>query len=178
MHNLAQEAREAIPETDRMGVRLQNPEDLLRRRLRERRRKPVDFRNTVLLHVYDLEGGKDVPTREESTIFHGDGDANCGGPWPRNKEAKWEIGVDRMFLEQAKFCEKRWRYDSVKKTDVENKLVEGKDLSGREERMKEKALAKREERLREEMKVEAKEEERLREEAEVGGEIMEIVYIS
>lgn len=93
-----------------------------------------------------------MPTRQESTKLHDCGDANCGGPWPRNREAKWDSELDRFFRDQAdKAREKRWRYDSVKKVDVWIILEEGKDLSGREERMREKAMATRKERCVEEV---------------------------
>ena len=45
---------------------------------------------------------------------------------------------------------KKYRYDDVKKNYVCTTVEEAKDLSGREERMREKAMAKRQERLREE----------------------------
>lgn len=56
MHNLAQEVKDKIPDTGRVGVRLQDPAALLRSRLLERRRKKrntLTFSKTALLHVYD-----------------------------------------------------------------------------------------------------------------------------
>ncbi|CAD6565185.1 MAG: hypothetical protein ASARMPRED_006503 [Alectoria sarmentosa] len=154
VHNLAQEVAEKIPERGSRGVSLQDPANLLQRRLSERRRqqRKLDFSKTVLVYGYD-PGCKDMPMRPESTIFHDDdGESGDAGPWPRNKFTSRNSEMDSKFYWQAYGHEasmRRLRYDSEKKDYVWTTLEEAKDLSGKEERMREKAKAQREEEVRE-----------------------------
>ncbi|CAF9943514.1 MAG: hypothetical protein ALECFALPRED_000529, partial [Alectoria fallacina] len=159
-HNLAREVAEKIPKRGSRGVCLQDPANLLQRRLSERRRqqRKPDFSKTVLVHEYD-QGHKDMPMRPGSTMFHDDddGESEDAGPWPRNKFTSRNSKMDSKFYWQAYGHEasmKRLRYDSEKKDYVWTTLEEAKDLSGKEERMREKAKAKREEKLREEVEAE------------------------
>lgn len=87
--------------------------------------------------------------RPAGTKFHdddGDEGSILAGPWPRY----WFSGrmnvLDLKFLGQAHdpvAGRKKVWYDSVKKDYVRTTLEEAKDISGREERMREKAMARR-----------------------------------
>ncbi|KAF6235107.1 hypothetical protein HO173_006734 [Letharia columbiana] len=142
-HNLSQEVE---PENGSRGVRLRHPDHLL-----ERRRQKLGFAPTALVYEYGQEGQRDMPMRPAGTKFHddgGDGDEGSilAGPWPRY----WFSGrmnvLDLKFLGQAHdpvAGRKKVWYDSVKKDYVWTTLEEAKDMSGREERMREKAMARR-----------------------------------
>ena len=159
LRDLAQEITDKIPETGSRAVRLQHPTHLLQRRWNERSRKhqKLSFSKTVLVYEYD-QGYKDMPMRPESTRFHDEDEDDDGrdsmrkGPWPRNRFMRRWNRLDGEYYWQAygkEATKKKYRYDDVKKNYVCTTVEEAKDLSGREERMREKAMAKRQERLRE-----------------------------
>lgn len=96
-----------------------------------------------------------MPVRSERTKFHDDGnESKHVGPWPRNRLTGRRDPLETMYHWQAYGKEagaKMFRYDGVKKDYVQTTLEEAKDLSGKEERMREKARAMREQSLEEEM---------------------------
>ena len=170
---MAKEPADPIAEPDHRGVCLQDPKHLLQRRMNERSRRhqKLAFSKTALVYEYE-SGGRDMPMRPERTKFHDDDDddkdddddnanndeGRGGGfthkaPWPRNRfMRRWNALDDGHYLQAFGFemQEKKVWYDSVKKERVWMTLVDAKDVSGREESIREKAMARREERVREE----------------------------
>ena len=96
-----------------------------------------------------------MPARSEGTKFHDDGnESKHVGPWPRNRLTGQRDPLDAMYHWQTYGMEtgaKMSGYDGVKKDYVRTTLEEAKDLSGREERIREKARAMREQSFEKEM---------------------------
>lgn len=162
---MAEEPADPIAEQDGRGVCLQDPTHLLHHRKNERSRRHQKFRfsETALVYEYEL-GGRDMPMRPERTKFHDDDkdddeeeddnaniDESQGGgfapkaPWPRNGFPRRGKALDDEHYRQTHGLElakkKKVWYDSVKKECVRTKLENSKDVSGREEKMREKAMA-------------------------------------
>ncbi len=173
---MAEEPADPIAEQDGRGVCLQDPTYLFHHRKNERSRshQKLLFSKTALVYEYEL-GGRDMPMRPERTKFHDDdkddddeeddnanNDESRGGefahkaPWPRNGFPRRERALDDEHYLQTHGVElakkKKVWYGSVKKEYVRTKLKNAKDVSGREEKMREKAMAmaRREGRVREE----------------------------
>lgn len=154
----AQEVADKIPQNGSRGVPLQDPAILLERRLSQRRRRhqKLEFAKTAFVYVYG-QGVEDMPVRHESTKFHDDdGDPKNAGPWRRNRFTRLRNELDAMHYLQAcdlEACKMMVRWDSVKKDYKWTTWEKAKDLSGREDKLREKAMAKRAELLREEAVV-------------------------
>ncbi len=171
---MAEEPADPIAEQDGRGVCLQDPtHECLQRKNERRRHQKFRFSKTALVYEYEL-GGRDMPMRPENAKFHDDdkdddddednanNDESQGGrfahnaPWPRNGFPRRGKAFDDEHYRQTHGSElakkKKVWYDSVKKEYVRMKLENAKDVSGREEKMREKAMAmaRREGRVREE----------------------------